>query len=167
MGLVLTQSRSVYVDSNIFIAAFENHEVKSRQLLDQENDSRIQLVTSHLTLAELLVIPYRNKNRLLQELYDEYFRSSRVEVSVIDGDIIRTAAFLRSQNRWLALPDAFHLATAVMNHCSIFLSYDMQLTKFHLPDQLPAQPPEFNRDLLVSSPKYIDIEMLFDKGDSK
>jgi predicted nucleic acid-binding protein len=118
----------LYLDANIFIAAFETRNERVLSLfLNRPKASGAFLFTSLLTKAELLVIPYRNRDDRLITVYENWMESNDIlSVGPIDGDALQYAAVLRAQYPSLKLPDAIHLSTAVGFECSHFVSFDQQ-----------------------------------------
>jgi len=121
----------IYLDANIFIAAFEAGHSGAFDLFASTKPATMRpLCTSVLTKAELLVKPLREGNHQLAELYQNWSISNDIlEVGDIDGSVARYAAVLRSQYRWLKLPDAVHLSTALGFECTHFLSFDRDLER--------------------------------------
>lgn len=69
----------VYLDTNIFIYAYEAHPRFIGAVTDlfaEIEKGNIRAVTSELTLAEVLVMPIFNKNRKAQRLYRQALRNS-------------------------------------------------------------------------------------------
>lgn len=124
----------IYLDTNIFIAAFERRDALSDQLgqLFTCGTGRPMktFVTSELTLSELLVVPLRDGNRTLASYYDTVMSDSGwVHVSAVARTVLVSAARLRAGRHGLKIPDAIHLATAQAEGCSHFLTEDDGLTR--------------------------------------
>lgn len=126
--------RRIYLDTNFFIAMLEPaDEALAAQLtrLYSLNDGSIEpfLATSELTLAELLVGPYKGNNGHLIRTYENMFTPGGVlEVGPIDRNVLKQAARLRALQPQLKLPDAIHIATAQAHQCSHFLTYDLRVS---------------------------------------
>lgn len=120
----------VYLDTNIFINFFEPKEDMHHALIDLlAATTRSFFVTSELTLAELLVDPYRNGDERLIQLYDNWTISNEIlEVGPVSRDALYYAAVLRARYKMLKLPDAIHLATAFGFQCSHFLTGDDRIS---------------------------------------
>lgn len=121
----------IYLDTNVFIALFESGQTTEllQELVDicQKNaaDHRC-LVTSELTYSELIVKPQRIGDALAVSGYDELIRTSKwLEVSPVDREILYYSALMRANFSHLKLPDAIHVATAVMSRCTSFLTADL------------------------------------------
>lgn len=118
----------LYLDTNIFIALAEGADDLSRApwgLVDSQRPDESFLCTSELTLAELVVLPYRQKDDALLQIYDNWLVSGGLfEVAAIDKPILWGAAIIRAQYSAIKLPDAIHLSTAIRMGCSHVLSAD-------------------------------------------
>ena len=121
----------IYLDANIFIHMVEggdDNEVP--QLLRQVADLAWRpgnplFATSELTLAEVMVKPYRLGDEMLVQFYDRaIIGNGWLDVGPVDRQILEAAAILRARWRSLRLPDAIHVATAVSFRCSRMLTGD-------------------------------------------
>ena len=84
----------------------------------------IHVVTSTLTLTEVLVHPYRRGNPDLVNKYTSILENARFVMTVpVESRIARRAARFRAQYN-LRTPDAIQLATAVYYQASAFLTND-------------------------------------------
>jgi predicted nucleic acid-binding protein len=129
MGLLMAAIDRIYLDTNVFITAFEARD-KSGELLLQlfvrrREASRSLFVTSELSMSELLVLPYRRQDHDLIIKYETILaKSDWLDVAPVETPVLRHAAVLRAQYPALKLPDAIHLATAVGSSCSHILTAD-------------------------------------------
>ena len=121
----------LYIDANILIHLVEHRDGLSEALVDlftAQTAGRPFLATSELTLAEVLVGPYRERNNRLIDRYDAATISNdQFEVGPIMRPVLWYAAVLRSQYPTLKLPDAIHVSTAIGMRCSHFLTADRRL----------------------------------------
>lgn len=86
-------------------------------------------VTSPITLAESLVLPYRLKlTQLQQDFFDLIVDGSNTLFLLINQDIARRAAELRAGYN-LTLTDALQIASALAAGCEAFLTNDAQLKR--------------------------------------
>jgi predicted nucleic acid-binding protein len=126
----VTQPR-VYLDANIFIAAYEMQGARSDHawwLLEAIEDGELLGVTSELTLAEVLVRPIEEQDHDLVRVYQDILSQADVlEVPSVTRQVLIEAATLRSMRRSLRLPDAIHVASARLNACSHIVSDDRRL----------------------------------------
>lgn len=94
--------------------------------LDADKGGRT-LVTSSLTLMEVLVVPYRAGNLALASRYEILLTQGRgIELIDLSRDLLREAARLRAAAR-LKTPDAIQLAAALRSDCKTFVTNDRRL----------------------------------------
>ena len=120
----------VAVDTAIFIYFIEEHP-KFLPLIEplfQEVDrGHMELVTSALTLLEVLVVPYRTGDHLLAGRYESLLTRSRgVRIGDISRDLLRAAAQL-SAATGVKTPDSLQLVAALATGSSAFLTNDRDL----------------------------------------
>jgi len=123
---------NVYVDTNVFILAFENNDLRAEKLLELislNSESRAPFLgTSELALAELMIEPLRNRDDHLIELYDNLVLGNAfVEVGTVSREVLWRASMLRANHKPLRLPDAIHISTAMNLSCARFLTADERL----------------------------------------
>jgi predicted nucleic acid-binding protein len=98
-------------------------------IFDRIDEGRLEAVTSPVTLAECLVVPYRDKRPDLQSKFaDLIVNGTGVTFAELGADIARQAADLRARYK-LALADAFQIATARASGCDAFLTNDVDLLR--------------------------------------
>ena len=119
----------IYLDTNIFIAAFERRDAVSDRLAGVFSTGLGRagrlFVTSELTISELLVVPLRDGNRALTSYYSDVLSENEwLHVHPVAKPILVSAAGLRADRKGLRLPDAIHLATALASGCTHFLTED-------------------------------------------
>jgi predicted nucleic acid-binding protein len=120
-----------YLDTNIFIKAFEGRDERSRALLDLFSQEPpfgfIPFATSELTLAELLVNPYRRNDDVgdLERMHYETLvqPSEWLVVVPVDREVLAGAALLRSLHP-IKLPDAIHISSALKLGCTHLMTDD-------------------------------------------
>jgi predicted nucleic acid-binding protein len=86
-----------------------------------------QIVTSALTILEVLVVPYRADDAQLADRYESLLSHSR-GVTVIDlsRDQLRIAARLRADSG-MKTPDALQVAAALGAGCRCFVTNDRRI----------------------------------------
>ena len=90
------------------------------------------LLTSVLTLTELLIHPIKTNNIVLENSYKYLLRSTLSEPLIaIDEQTSIKAAYYRAKYN-LKTPDALQIAAAVTHACNIFFTNDKKLKK--IPD---------------------------------
>ena len=93
----------------------------------EANEGKRSLVTSSLTLLEVLVVPYRARNRQLAQAYERLLTGSRgLRLIDLSRDHIRAAAQLRASTG-IKTPDALQLAVAIGAGCGTFITNDRRL----------------------------------------
>ena len=98
-----------------------------RPLFEQADRSERQLVTSALTLLEVLVVPLRAGDRQLAERYDRLLTHGRgLRLIEITRAQLEAAASLRAATG-ARTPDALQLAAALGAGCKTFLTDDRRL----------------------------------------
>jgi predicted nucleic acid-binding protein len=89
---------------------------------------RREVVTSSLTLLEVLVVPYRAGNLVLAARYEACLSQSRgVHVVEIGPPQLRMAAQLRALHPSVRTPDALQLAAGLSAGCTAFVTNDRDL----------------------------------------
>lgn len=97
-------------------------------LFDAVEAGSVSVVTSALTLLEVLVVPLRAGNVTLAAKYEDILTRSRgLRLVEIDRALLRSAAQLRAAYRSLRTPDALQLAAALHGGCSAFVTNDRDL----------------------------------------
>ncbi|MBW4608280.1 MAG: PIN domain-containing protein [Hassallia sp. WJT32-NPBG1] len=84
------------------------------------------VVTSVITIPEVLVYPLRQGNITLAQQYRDILFNSQVTTIEVVSNIAETAAQLRA-NYNLKTPDAIQMATAINEGASFFLTNDGRL----------------------------------------
>ena len=118
------------VDTAIFIYLIEEHPDYFPLVLPLFRDAdrgRRVLVTSSLTLLEVLVVPLRAGNRTIADQYELLLTRGRgVRTVDITRPHLRAAAQLRAA-LGIRTPDALQLVAAVSVGCSTFLTNGRRL----------------------------------------
>lgn len=145
----------VYLDANVFIAAFEHggaHSDHAWWLLEAVDRGTIVALTSEISLAEVLVKPLEIGAEAIAEAYNNMLVSGPgFEVLPVRRDILIEAARTRARRGSVRLPDAIHMASARMSSCRFLVSDDrripssddlrvLRLTPFTLDDILNEAP---------------------------
>ena len=124
----------IFFDTNVFIYLFEDYEPFS-SLVDSISRRMIQrgdkLVTSSMTLGELLVKPTKMGQISLIEQYDRTIRS-RAQVIMFDSVVAWTYASLRATYS-IRNADAIQLACAAHYGVDLFITNDQKLHKLNVP----------------------------------
>lgn len=131
MGLIADAGDgAVAIDTAVFIYFIEEEPRFLRHVLPlfiEADEGRRELVTSVLTLLEVLVVPYRAGNRALAERYELLLTRSRgIRLVEATRDLLRAAAQLRAATG-VRTPDALQLASALAAGCRTFVTNDRRL----------------------------------------
>lgn len=121
----------IFFDSNLFIYLFEDEKGRGQavaRLLNRMHERRDQLVTSTMTLAEILVRPYGQADHGLAQRYEALLQSPEIELVSFDPVAARRYARIR-QDKSIKSPDAIQLACAAAAQTDLFISNDSSLTK--------------------------------------
>jgi predicted nucleic acid-binding protein len=128
--LNIFQGKRIYLDTNIWIYLLEGYPEFMPLLMPlfkEIDNGSLQAVTSELTVTEVLVKPCIDQNIDLQIMYQRALQSSDVlQVVPVTRQVLIDAARLRAEVN-VKLPDAIHLATALLTTCEIFLSNDKRI----------------------------------------
>ncbi len=125
--LVLPASGPVYVDTNIVIYAVEQiepYQAVAAPLWDALSAGQQVVVTSQLTLLEVLVKPLRQGDQALADLYRQILLGTTgLTCQAVDLSLLVSAARLRADYN-LRTPDAIHAASALASTCTLFVTND-------------------------------------------
>jgi predicted nucleic acid-binding protein len=150
---VVEPSRVLYLDANVFIQALEGiDEIRSPIIafFRGASESGLRLVTSELTLSEVLAKPEMTGDQMLKRAYlDLMAWSGVVTLAPVTRAILVEAARYRAislragptpgQDRRNFLPDAIHVVTAIEGACGFFLTGDQRI---HLPVDIVRVTPD-------------------------
>lgn len=122
----------VFWDTNLFIYLWEDSAARARMesLVAWQSAHEAEVVTSCLTLGELLVRPLQRRRDDLVAQYTGAF----AQIHLLEFD--RNAAFrfaqLRATYPRLAAPDAVQLACAASAGIDLFVTNDRRLSRMHI-----------------------------------
>jgi len=126
----------VFLDSNLFIYLFEDTKgprgIRTLEIFDELSGRGDTVMTSTLTLGEVLVKPIREGDRALEAKYKSLLREPEVNVLAFDRAAGEIFAQVR-QDRGVKAPDAIQLATAGAAGCDLFITNDDRLTRLRVP----------------------------------
>jgi predicted nucleic acid-binding protein len=98
-------------------------------VFDSIDQGSVVAVTSPVTLAECLVLPFRlGQERLLQDFTELVVAGNNTDFILIDDETARKAAELRARYH-LTLTDTIELAVALGGDCDGFLTNDTALKR--------------------------------------
>lgn len=127
IAAALQQTTRLFLDTApviYYIEAHPHYIDRLDAIFDVVDQYELRVLTSPVTLAESLVLPYRLGLPHLQQSYTDFIvNGPNTYLAVIDGNVGRRAAELRARYH-LTLPDSFQLAVALSNGCDAFLTND-------------------------------------------
>jgi predicted nucleic acid-binding protein len=124
---------TVGLDTGPLIYYIEEHPTfldKIKPFFEAAERNEFRIVTSYVTLIEVLVHPLREGRPELAEEYRKIFlQSPALSAIPLDEGIAEEAAGLRARHN-IRTPDAIQLATAIRAGASWFLTNDAELANF-------------------------------------
>ena len=124
----------IYLDANAIILAMEGEVPAAEAMIGimEHRSAGFAVVTSELSLAEILVVPIRERDLPRIEVYVGLLArgeagDTQIECRDVSRDVLLSAARLRAAHPSLKLPDAIHLATAERTGCSHIITGDKRL----------------------------------------
>jgi predicted nucleic acid-binding protein len=118
----------IFWDTNLFIYLWEDYGALSQAVAELRTKMlrrRDQLLTSTLTLGEILVKPTVAGNGQLCRKYEDALSSVAVLIP-LDTKVAKTYASIR-RDRTLKPPDVVQLASAASVSADLFITYDGRL----------------------------------------
>jgi predicted nucleic acid-binding protein len=125
----------IFFDTNLFIYLFEDDGARAAKvsaLLEAMARRKDELLTSTLTLGELLVKPVAAGNAELAAKYEATLSGPGVHLIDLDAKAARLFAQARALGN-VKPPDAIQLACAAAHGCDMFLTNDDRLSQVVLP----------------------------------
>ena len=125
----------IFWDTNLFIYLLEGSGESSRRvrrLLDRMAERNDELLTSTLTVGEVLVRPIEAGDTGLVNRYEEFLDSPGVQVIPFDRACARIYGSLRV-DRTIKAPDAIQLACAASAGTNLFITNDSRLSRKTIP----------------------------------
>jgi predicted nucleic acid-binding protein len=121
----------IFFDTNLFIYLLEDsgpRGARVNEVVDRMSERHDQLLTSTLTLAEVLAKPLSVGDMAAADQYEKLLSSPGVTVLDFDRACARIYARLR-EDRALKPPDAIQLACAAAASCDLFITNDERLSR--------------------------------------
>lgn len=124
------KDQRVYLDTNGFVYFLEKHPefyLRVLPLFDAAMQGELQLVTSELTVAELLVQPYKMGRADIATTYRRFLKDEGlIDLVPVSLGILEAAAACRATLGG-SLADTIHVATANLYGCSAFVTNDQRI----------------------------------------
>jgi predicted nucleic acid-binding protein len=125
----------IFLDTNIFVYLLEDKGQRGFRATEIFNEISLrgdEVLTSALTLGELLVKPLEANDTALADRYRRAFRGPTVRMIPFDEAAGERYARIRI-DRGIKAPDAIQLATAAAVSCDLFITNDDRLTRVRVP----------------------------------
>jgi uncharacterized protein len=119
----------VFWDTNLFIYLWEDSPARARveSLAAWQDSVGAELVTSTLTVGELLVQPLKRRRH---DIVEKYLAAlTQLHVAEFDRAAAIIFAELRALNTTLTPPDALQLACAATANVDLFVTNDRRLSR--------------------------------------
>jgi predicted nucleic acid-binding protein len=121
---------SLGIETAPFIYFVERNQTyldRIRAVFTLVTSEKVQVITSAITLTEVLVLPFQTGSTTYVSGYrDMLLNSKNISTVPVSAVIAEKAAELRATYR-LRTPDALHVATAIISGCDAFLTNDLGL----------------------------------------
>jgi len=125
----------VFWDTNLFIYLFERNaewaprvvEIREKMLARRDH-----LLTSWLTVGEILTKPKELQNAILEKSYLNFFLSGSVELIPFDCEAAKRYSEIRSRER-VRPADSIQLACAAAAGTDLFVTNDSRLSSLVVP----------------------------------
>jgi predicted nucleic acid-binding protein len=125
----------IFFDTNIFIYLFEDEGARGAavaELIERMQERSDTLLTSTLTLGEMMVKPIESGDLSLAKRYEEVLKGPGI--SLVPFDLAAAAAYARIRATGsVRPPDAIQLACAASVGCDLFVTNDLSLSKKTVP----------------------------------
>ena len=121
----------VYLDTNCVIYFVERNPTWCPKVIARVANfraARDELSVGDLTRAECLVGPFKSGDAALEARYQAFFGDLDIHVLSLTAAVCERAARIRAAYPF-KLPDALHLATAIVHGCGMFLTNDAKLAR--------------------------------------
>lgn len=125
----------IFLDTNFFIYLIEGaspQAARARYLIRAFATRRDEILTSVMSLGEVLVAPFSKGDVALAQRYRRIFHGPGITVLPFLEPAAEAFARIRMQ-RAIKPPDAIQLATAGTAGCDLFLTNDERLTGVTVP----------------------------------
>jgi predicted nucleic acid-binding protein len=125
----------IFFDTNLFIYLLGDSGERGAavgNLVERISERRDELITSTLTLAEVLVKPLSVGDAAWADRYEKLLNTPGVTLISFDRASARIYAQLR-QDKTLKPPDAIQLACAASVRCDLFITNDERLSRKIVP----------------------------------
>ncbi len=178
----MSGDKILYWDSSIFISWIKNENRPDpndmagvRDVIERLKKRDVKIITSAITQTEVAAC---NVGQLVMPLFDELLKRKNIQRIAVDIKIAHTARTLRDFYRnkpqeldekgkvigekTLSVPDAIHLATAILNKVDAFHTFDAKNGKGSL-GLLPLNGNVAGHNLVIEKPRVDQYSFDFNK----
>lgn len=120
----------IFWDTNLFIYLFEQNAEWAPRVVDLREKMLMrgdQLLTSWLTVGEVLTKPKELRNSILEKSYLDFFQSGSLELIPFDFEAAQLYSEIRSRAR-VRPADSIQLACAAAAATDLFVTNDSRLS---------------------------------------
>lgn len=129
----LKKGLKLFIDTAPIIYFIEEHPDYINEVSDifeRTADGTVQVITSVISLIEVLSKPYKLGQNDIADIYKDFFAKSKgFSVMGIDSGIAELTAKIRAEFGF-KIPDALQLALFEHNDCDYFITNDKQLKSY-------------------------------------
>jgi predicted nucleic acid-binding protein len=125
----------VFWDTNLFVYLFDGSPefgASVRELGRRMEARKDRLVTSALTIGEILVRPIREKDSDTERRYQAFFSDPEIQIAAFDANAAQVYARVR-QDAAIRVADAIQLACAASAKVDLFITNDERLSRKNIP----------------------------------
>lgn len=119
----------IYLDASPVICLVERVHPYAGSAASILGASHVKRVCSQLTRMECRVHPIRSNNQPVLSQFDAFFAAAIDEYIPLTAEVIDQATHIRATYNF-KVPDALHLASAVVSGCDALLTNDHKLQQF-------------------------------------
>ena len=120
--------KRVYVDTNILIYLFEGfpeYRHLIQEIADCVDNGEITLFTGEITIAEIMVMPFKKNDKNLIRLYTEALKNKDfITLIPTTQDVYLKTAFLRATFPKMKTLDSIQVASAIEGNTDVFITND-------------------------------------------
>ena len=130
---MVTDFRRVFLDTAPIIYFLQRNVLyfeQTKDILRYFRQGGTSFISSDITIAEYLVMPYRENNLFLMDALYKFLHLAEVEVVHTSNIIAKRAARIRANYKGFKTMDSLQIATAMESDCDLFLTNDKQLKQF-------------------------------------
>ena len=125
----------IFFDTNLFIYLLEDsgpRGARVSEIVERMSERRDELLTSTLTLGEVLAKPFAAGDLEWADRYEKLLNTPGVSLLAFDRAAARIYAHLR-RDKTIKPPDAIQLACAASARCDLFITNDERLSRKIVP----------------------------------